>query len=364
MALEFFARADGPIPLGVDFAVGNGEILALVGHSGSGKTTVLRTIAGLHRPTNGRVVVDGEVWLDTSRGVFVPTHRRRVGQVFQSYALFPHMTARGNVEAAMGDLAGPERREEARRLLGLVGMGGYAERRPAELSGGQQQRIAIARAIARKPAVLLLDEPFAAVDRATREILYRELRALRTGLSMPIVLVTHDLDEARLLADAAVVIDKGIAVAQGAIGAVMADAGALRALGLREAGATIRARIEAHEADGLTRLSFSGGVLLLPRIDAAEGSHVHVGVPAHDVVVASVRPQGLSALNILPAVVRGVIRGDGPGVILKLAVGDDLLLARVTRRSEALLGLAEGSPCFAIVKSLAVTRDRVVRDNP
>ena len=192
---------DTPIPLAATFACAPGEMLALVGPSGSGKSTILRTIAGLYRPKKGSVEVDGQAWFDSEAGVWVPAHRRRAGLVFQSYALFPHLTALDNVITALGHLARGARRARAGQLLELVHLAGLEGRRPAELSGGQQQRVAVARALGREPKALLLDEPFSAVDKATRQKLYRELAAMRQRLSMPVVLVTHDLDEALMLAD-------------------------------------------------------------------------------------------------------------------------------------------------------------------
>ena len=194
-------RQSAPIPLAARFDAAPGELLALVGPSGSGKTTILRTIAGLYRPREGRVSVDDQVWFDSGSGLWLAPHRRRAGLVFQSYALFPHMTAIDNVKAALDHLPAARRRERAAELLALVHLPGLEDRYPANLSGGQQQRVAVARALAREPRVLLLDEPFSAVDRETRERLYRELVAMRRRLSMPVVLVTHDLNEALMLAD-------------------------------------------------------------------------------------------------------------------------------------------------------------------
>lgn len=208
-ALFVRLRQTAPIPLAVDLACGPGELLALVGPSGSGKSTILRTIAGLYQPQEGVVRCGGEVWLDTDDGVAVPPHRRRVGLVFQSYALFPHMTALGNVLAAMAHQPRAEREARARALLRLVHLDGLEDRRPTALSGGQQQRVALARALAREPAVLLLDEPFSAVDRRTRRRLHEELRELRRAVSVPLVLVTHDLAEAMALADRLCVLDAG-----------------------------------------------------------------------------------------------------------------------------------------------------------
>lgn len=211
-----------PIPLAVTLTCAPGEMLALVGPSGSGKTTVLRSIAGLYRPQQGSVHCGGETWLDTAAGIALPPHQRRAGLVFQHYALFPHMTALANVTAAMGHRQAAEREAEAQRLLALVHLDGLERRYPAELSGGQQQRVALARALARDPAVLLLDEPLSAVDRRVRRELHGELAAIRRAIRVPILLVTHDLDEARTLADRLAVIDRGEVLQVGAPAEVLA----------------------------------------------------------------------------------------------------------------------------------------------
>lgn len=356
MALEVEARATAPIPLDIEFSVQPGELLALVGHSGSGKSTLLRTIAGLWTPTEARVRVNGETWLDTRARIDLAPHRRRVGIVFQSYALFPHMTALANVMSAMGHLPAGEREIRARRLLALVNLAGLEQRRPAQLSGGQQQRVAVARALAREPATLLLDEPFSAVDRATRERLYQEIRLLRDHLAMPTILVTHDMEEARLLADRMVVIEDGRLVASGSTAEVMSDADALRAMGLQGIGSALPAIVEAREEDGLTRLRAEAGHLWLPHIESPPGSRVMLRIMADDVMVARGLPEGLSALNRLPAIVVGAAEGDGPSVLLRLDVGGSEILARLTARSVRTLGLEPGTACHVVVKSVAVAR--------
>lgn len=213
--LALRVRQRGPIPLDAELACAPGEVLALVGPSGSGKSSLLRCIAGLLTPAEGRIVCAGETWLDTARGIDVPTPRRRIGLVFQSYALFPHLTARENVMEGLGHLPAGERRARAQTLLRLVHLAGLEDRMPRRLSGGQQQRVAVARALARDPHVLLLDEPFSAVDRSTREKLYGELAELRRELRMPTILVTHDLDEAAMLADSLSILAHGATLQSG-----------------------------------------------------------------------------------------------------------------------------------------------------
>jgi len=205
-----------PMPLRGSLRCEAGELLALVGPSGAGKTSLLRVLAGLMRPQQGRVQVGCEVWCDTSQGVFLPPQRRHVGLVFQSYALMPHLDAVGNVALSLIHLPPGERLKQARRWLNHVHLGTDQQtRRPAALSGGEQQRVAVARALARAPRLLLLDEPFSAVDQMNRQGLYRLLADLRRELAIPIVLVTHDLNEARMLADRLVVMDAGQVLQQG-----------------------------------------------------------------------------------------------------------------------------------------------------
>ena len=206
----------GPIPLDAALECAPGEVLALVGPSGSGKTTILRAIAGLLRVENGAIQCGRDCWFDSANNVFIAARHRRVGYVFQNYALFPHLDALHNVMEAMLELPLPERERRARDVLARVRLAGLEHRVPAMLSGGQQQRVAVARALAREPQVLLLDEPFSAVDRATRQRLYRELAELRRELAMPVILVTHDLDEALMLSDRMCVLHQGHTLQTGA----------------------------------------------------------------------------------------------------------------------------------------------------
>jgi molybdate transport system ATP-binding protein len=217
-----FLRQSGPIPLDVAFACAPGELVALVGPSGAGKTTILRSIAGLHRPATAHIQCAGETWAQTEAKIWRPPHRRRVGLVFQSYALFPHLSALANVEAALGHRPVRDRRGAAQQLLGRVDLDDVADRKPDQLSGGQQQRVALARAMAREPDVLLLDEPLSAVDRRTRRKLREVLTSIRRLSQTPVILVTHDLDEAAELADRLIVVDRGELVQMGAPSEVLA----------------------------------------------------------------------------------------------------------------------------------------------
>ena len=248
-----------PIPLDVEIACAPGELLALVGPSGSGKSTILRSVAGLYRPETARVLVAGEQWTDSERGLHRPTWQRRVGLVFQNYGLFPHMTAAANVEAALAEVPPQQRTTKAMELLALVNLKGLEHRRPAELSGGQQQRVAVARALARQPKVLLLDEPFSAVDKLTRGRLYRELASIRQRLDMPIILVTHDLEEAMMLADRMCLLQRGSILQAGAPLHVMTKPATVEAARLVGQRNIFPARIADHLPDKqLTILDWRG----------------------------------------------------------------------------------------------------------
>jgi molybdate transport system ATP-binding protein len=217
--LEIALASPGPIPLDARLTLAAGEIVALVGSSGAGKTTLLRAIAGLHAPVSGRIIANGTAWLESAAGVALPPHQRRAGFVFQSYALFPHLTALQNIMAALPKGAGQHAAAEA--LLAEMGLADLAGRLPAALSGGQQQRVALARALARAPDVLLLDEPFAATDRPVRRALIALLARLRARA--PMLIVTHDIEDAALVADRLCLIERGQTVETGATADLLGD---------------------------------------------------------------------------------------------------------------------------------------------
>ena len=201
-----------PMTLEVNLSCENGEVLALVGPSGAGKSTVLRCIAGLHSPQQGQITCNDQIWFSNESNINLAPQQRRVGMVFQNYALFPHLTVEENIRLVFNK---DKNHQNVHQLLGKVHLLGLEHRYPHQLSGGQQQRVALARALAREPEVLLLDEPFSAVDKVTRRKLYLELNTLRRELDMPMILVTHDLDEAAMLADSLCVIHQGKTLQQG-----------------------------------------------------------------------------------------------------------------------------------------------------
>jgi molybdate transport system ATP-binding protein len=276
-----------PIPLDLSLTVAPGELLALVGPSGAGKSTALRCIAGLHSTTQGRIDCAGTTWFDAATGENLPPHRRAVGLVFQDYALFPHMTAAANVMAAMGHLPKTARADRARDLFAMVHLAGFEDRRPAELSGGQQQRVAVARALARDPAILLLDEPFSAVDRATRRRLQAELASLRRRLAIPILLVTHDLEEALALADRMVVMHRGRGLQTASPTDMLARPASAEVARLLDLRNLFGATVQGHDATaGTTWLRWGDRVLEAAHAPSfAPGADVDWLIPASAIVL-------------------------------------------------------------------------------
>ena len=276
-----------PIPLAVELAIAAGELLALVGPSGSGKTTVLRCIAGLNRPRRGFIRCGNATWFDSQNGADLAPQERSVGFVFQNYALFPHLTAVENVATALGHVPRGARANRARALLDRVHLAGLENRRPAELSGGQQQRVAVARALAREPQVLLLDEPFSAVDQVTRRKLQRELAELRRGLAIPMILVTHDLEEAAMLADSLALLHHGHTLQTGTPEEVLTKPKDAVVAALVAARNIFRGHVVAHDAGRkVTIIDWNGQKLEAASApDFAAGAPIAWTIPPADVIL-------------------------------------------------------------------------------
>ena len=354
--LSVALRQPGPIPLDVEFTCDPGDVLAIFGPSGSGKTTILRTIAGLYQPAQATVRTATDTWTDTATHTFQPPHRRAVGFVFQEYALFPHLTAIGNVMTALGHVSRGERRGRAEHFLDLVHLSAQRSRRPHQLSGGERQRVALARALAREPAVLLLDEPFAAVDRSVRRRLQDEIDTLRQKLDMPLILVTHDFDDVVRLATHVLLLERGRRIAWGPVSTLMSrpDLTWLRdAVGLGSVFDAVVAR--ADSARGLLELAFDGGTLLTPTRDVPERTKVRVRIPAREVILATSRPQGLSLHNMLAGTVSAIHAEPAfDQVMVQVAIGDTRLLAEVTADAVARLRIAAGVEVYALIKSVSI----------
>jgi molybdate transport system ATP-binding protein len=328
----------------------DGPVTVLFGPSGSGKTTVLRALAGLDRPDEGTIVYGGETWLDARKGLFVPARRRRVGLLFQDYALFPHLTASRNVAFGLHERGKAERHLRTAEAIALLRLDGLESRRPSELSGGQRQRVALARAIAPAPRLLLLDEPLSALDAPTREELRGELRALLVRLGVPTVVVTHDRIEALALGDRMAVMVDGRIRQHGPVGEVFehpADHEVARCVGVD----TVLAGRVVASNDGLAAVESHG--LRLAAVDRGLRGDVWVLLRAEDVVLERGVGALSSARNHLRARVTAVTP-EGPLVRVVLACGDVRFSALVTRASRADLGLEGGADVVAVVKAPSV----------
>jgi molybdate transport system ATP-binding protein len=328
-------------------------VTALFGHSGSGKTTLLRCIAGLEHAPDGFLEVNGEVWQDAR--VFQPTHRRPLGYVFQEASLFPHLSAGGNIEYGMKRAAECLDRAALDHVVGLLGIGHLLDRRPHPLSGGERQRVGIARALAVKPSLLLMDEPLAALDLARKEEILPYLEKLHGELDIPVLYVSHAPDEVARLADHLVVMEGGRAVAAGPLTDTLARLDLPIRLG-EDAGVVLDAVVAARDAEWqLAQMEFAGGHAWVRDHGLPLGHRARVRILARDVSLALAPVTGTSILNTLPAVVVDSADDAHPALTLvKLAVGESPLLARLTRRSAHALDLAPGRPVYAQIKAVAL----------
>jgi len=331
-------------------------VTVLFGPSGSGKTTLVNTVAGLLRPDHGRIVAGDWVLLDTAARRCVPPHRRRLGYVFQEGRLFPHLTVRQNLLYGRWFAPRGAAAPGLPHVVDLLGLGGLMDRRPGALSGGEKQRVAIGRALLAAPKLILADEPLAALDEARKAEILPYFERLRDEVAVPILYVSHSSAEVARLATTVVALRAGRVTAVGPPGRVLGD---VAAMGVRGAASVLTARVVAHHADGLSELATAGGRLWLPLVADAPGSRLRVRIAAQDVILSRARPEGLSALNILAGTITDVRPGQGPGAMVVLAVGEDRLTARLTRRSAEAMGLATGQSCHAILKTVAVAPEDV-----
>lgn len=330
------------------------RVSALFGPSGSGKTTCLRAIAGLQRAPGGYVQVNGEVWQDDARGLFVPTHLRSLGYVFQEASLFAHLTVAQNIAYGFARVPPRRRRVSLTQAVELLGLAHLMQRRPGTLSGGERQRVGMARALATSPRILLMDEPLAALDAARKGEILPYLERLHGELDIPMLYVSHAPDEVARLADHLVLLDAGRVVASGPTFDLMTRLDLPLAHG-DAAGAVISATVESHDADyHLTLARFGGGQLCVPRQSTAPGQALRIRIQARDVSLTLERQSGTSVLNILPARIVA-LADDSPGqVMVRLDAGGSPLLARITRKSAEALSLAVGQPVFAQIKGVAI----------
>jgi molybdate transport system ATP-binding protein len=354
MSVEVSLRHDFPgFSLRVDFALSHPGVTALFGASGAGKTTIVSAIAGTFRPREGRIVIAGREVLDTAKGIFVPPQGRHAGMVFQDARLFPHMSVRDNL--LFGWRRAPVKTDAAEidRVIALLGLEALLGRRPHVLSGGEKSRVALGRALLSSPELLLLDEPLAALDAQRRGEILPYLERLRDEAKLPMLYVSHSLDEVARLADDIVVVTDGSCVLQGSVFDILTGLELPALAGSPPVGAVIAATVASHRDDGLTALAFGGGTLFVSRLSDPVGTPLRLRVRAEEIMLALEEPRGISANNVLAATVAAVAE-NGAQADIQLTCGAARLVARITRASARRLALAPGKPVYAIVKSVTV----------
>jgi len=339
--------------LDVDLELPLRGISGVFGASGAGKTSLLRCIAGLERPERGRLLVAGELWQDSSRDTWREIHEREVGYVFQEPRLFPHLNVLENIEY------GQRRRRRSvanglSQVVALLGLENLLQRRTSELSGGEAQRVAIARALLCAPRFVLMDEPLASLDQARKDEILPFLDRLHAESDIPVIYVSHNIDEVCRLCDYLVVMENGAVAANGDLQSVLVNAEA-QVLAGDQAGSVIHGTAVSYDAsDDLTCLQFSGGDLHVPGKAGADGDELRLRIRASDVSLCRVRPEQSTILNILPARVESIRDDTGAAALVRVLLGEVSILSRVTRRSVRELNLREGEEVYAQIKSVAV----------
>ncbi len=354
--IEVHARLQRPeFDLDVAFA-GSGGVTALFGRSGAGKSTVLAIIAGLVAPDRGRIVVDGEVLLDTARRINKPAHRRRIGLVFQDAQLFPHMSVRHNLE--FGRWFNPDVKADVTfdAVVETLGIAHLLDRRPAGLSGGEKQRVAIGRALLASPRLALFDEPLASLDRQRKLEILPLIERLARELTVPVVYVSHAIEEVTRLAAKVVLLDAGKVIAQGPPEDVFAAAAMAQDDDRFGLVSVISGQLGQYdETFALCPLEHPAGRVFLTGRIGEPGQFVRVIVRATDVALATQRPRSLSIRNVLTGTITAVHQGVGPVARLEISLtGHGRLLATITRKAVHDLGLGEGDHVYALIKSVAL----------
>ncbi|MBY8934186.1 Vitamin B12 import ATP-binding protein BtuD [Pseudomonas fluorescens] len=343
--------------LDVDLNLPGRGVTALYGHSGSGKTTCLRCIAGLERAEHGFVQINDEVWQDSDNGIFVPPHKRALGYVFQEASLFPHLSVLANLQFGLKRIARSQRRVDMAQATELLGIGHLLERHPQHLSGGERQRVGIARALLTSPKLLLMDEPLAALDSQRKSEILPYLQRLHDELDIPVLYVSHAQDEVARLADHLVLLSEGKALASGPIGETLARLDLPMAMG-DDAGVIIEGQVSAYDADyQLLSLQLPATEMSIRVTHApiALGQPLRCKVHARDISLSLQNSEFSSILNRLPVTVVSEQSADNAAhVLIRLDAGGTPLVARITRYSRDQLGVHPGQHLWAQIKAVAV----------
>ncbi|HUO93143.1 MAG TPA: molybdenum ABC transporter ATP-binding protein [Rhizomicrobium sp.] len=344
----------GSFVIDAAFAIDKPGITALFGPSGAGKSTVANAVAGLFRPAEGRIVLGDRIVFDSKERIFLPPRARRVGYVFQDSRLFPHMSVENNLRFGWRRAEPRADANEFARIVDMLGLESLLARKPAKLSGGEKSRVALGRALLSSPDLLILDEPLAALDAARKAEILPWLERLRDAARLPMIFVTHALDEVARLADQVVLLRKGRVEARGAAFDLLPDLEFASLAGTTPLGAVLPAKVAVHRDDGLTELAFDGGALFVPQLDAEAGTPLRVRLRAEDVMLARVIPGAISANNVLSTTVVAARVADESHADVQLLCGFTKIVSRITRASYQRLEIKPGMPIFAIVKSVIV----------
>jgi molybdate transport system ATP-binding protein len=329
-------------------------VTALFGRSGSGKTSIIRIIAGLSRPGQGRIVFDGDVLVDTKKGIFVPKHKRRFGYVFQEGRLFPHLTVQQNLNYGRWFTPKSRRSDDLSKIVDLLGIGAILDRRPGKLSGGEKQRVAIGRALLSSPRMLLMDEPLAALDDTRKIEIFPYLESLRDEMNIPIIYVSHSASEVARLADRVIVMSEGKVAMTGTAADVLSQTSISIATDRREAGSLVEGKVVNYDpTHKLATIGFKTSKIYVSGTEVAVGKSVRVHILAKDVMLSTIRPEQLSALNILEGTVSAITFESGTADVQVDCQGT-AILARITELSCGRLGLRPDMPVFAIIKTVAL----------
>lgn len=348
-------RRQGEFQIDTAFQSEDVGVTALFGNSGAGKTSIINMISGLVRPDEGHVIVGGRCLFDSKSAVDLAPEKRHIGYIFQEGRLFPHLSVRKNLTFGMQRTEKKRRYVDFDEVVTLLGIEHLIDRSPAKLSGGEKQRVAIGRALLTSPSLLLMDEPLASLDEARKDEVLPFIARLSRRFSIPIIYVSHSLEEIFALADTMVVLSAGRAVASGPTEDIVQRRDLQHLIGYAEGGAMVSTKIEAYDETGeLTLLRFAGGILKVPRLDLPIGTTVRIRIKARNVVLALVPPQQISVQNILPGVVEEIYTSDGPLVDVRLDIGCPLS-ARITHSAMKKLKLKPGSQVFTMIKSVAVS---------
>ncbi len=349
-----FRLAYDDFSLNVDLSLPGTGVSVLFGQSGSGKTTLLRCIAGLEQAPKGYLKINGTIWQDSERKIFLPTYKRPLGYVFQDANLFSHLTVLDNLQYGLKRIKNNAGIIKLNQTIELLGVGHLLERMPSNLSGGERQRIAIARALALNPEILLMDEPLASLDLKRKQEILPYLSRLHQQLDIPVLYVTHSQQEVAQLADTLVILENGRCLASGPLAETQSRLDLPLAQD-REAATVWQVNIAEHESDyHLTRVQFDGGSLSLSLVEAEIGSPLRVQIYARDVSIALTEPSATSILNVLPAVIKQITEGRDSQAVVQLKVGQQLLLAHITRKSLLMLGLRIGMSVFVQIKGTSI----------